>query len=242
MTGVASGATSVTLPDDEAHHLTRVLRLRPGAPVAIFDGAGHEWLGTVEAAGRSGASVRLDTAVTPLAEPAVAITLGVALQKGDRMDTIVGETTALGVAAVAPLSTAHVALPARARESTAAIARWQRVAAAAAKQCGRAVVPFIRPVARLDEVLMQGTGGPILVSVEPGRVWPALAPTAEGAGPRPAVALLLVGPEGGWDEEELRLIARAGARRLLLGPRTLRGDLAPAVALSVLWAHWGWQA
>jgi 16S rRNA (uracil1498-N3)-methyltransferase len=54
--------------------------------------------------------------------------------------------------------------------------------------------------------------------------------------------LLLVGPEGGWDEEELRLIARAGARRLLLGPRTLRGDLAPAVALSVLWAHWGWQA
>ena len=215
----------------------RVLRLKPGASVAIFDGAGREWTGTVETAGRSGATVRLTAAAAPVAEPAVAVTIGVALQKGDRMDTIVAEATALGVAAVTPLRTAHVALPSRARESGAAISRWQRVAVAAAKQCGRVTVPAIRPMASLDEIVGQWSGGPILVSVEPGRAWPG---GAEGAGPRPAQALVLVGPEGGWDEDELKRLAAAGARRVSLGPRTLRGDLAPAVLLSALWTSWGW--
>ena len=238
--GVEIGATTVRLPDDEAHHLTRVLRLKPGAPVAIFDGAGSEWHGTVETAGRSSATVRLTAPVAAVPEPPVAVTLGVALQKGDRMDTIVAEATALGVAVVAPLSTAHVALPARARDSAAAVARWERVAVAAAKQCGRAVVPVIRPVVRLDEALRQWSGGPILVSVEPGRARSESAEQREGAGPKPAAALVLVGPEGGWDEDEVRRLAKAGARRISLGPRTLRGDLAPAVLLSALWTSWGW--
>jgi 16S rRNA (uracil1498-N3)-methyltransferase len=238
VTGVASGATSVTLPDEEAHHLTRVLRLEPGAPVAIFDGAGHEWHGTVETAGRSAATVRLETAVTPLAEPAVAITLGVALQKGDRMDTIVSEATALGVAALVPMSTGHVALPARARESAAATARWRRVAVAAAKQCGRATVPDVRPVVNVITLLGGWRDGPVLVAVEPGRAWPG---GADGAGPRPARALALVGPEGGWTDDEVQRLAGAGARRINLGPRILRGDLAPAVLLSALWTSWGWE-
>ena len=235
--GVEIGATTVRLPDDEAHHLVRVLRLKPGASVSIFDGAGREWDGMVETAGRSSATVRLTAPVVPVAEPPVAVTIGVALQKGDRMDTIVAESTALGVVAVAPLSTAHVALPARARESGAAVSRWERVAVAAAKQCGRAIVPDIRPIARLDDLLSHWNGGPILVSVEPGRAWPG---GAEGAGPRPTQALVLVGPEGGWDEDEVKRLATAGARRVSLGPRTLRGDLAPAVLLSALWTSWGW--
>ena len=235
--GIQSGATTVRLPDDEAHHLVRVLRLKPGASVAIFDGAGREWNGTVDTAGRSSATVRLNAAVVPVAEPPVAVTIGVALQKGDRMDTIVAEATALGVAVVAPLSTAHVAIPARARASGAVVARWERVAVAAAKQCGRASVPQIRPIAPLEQVLEQWRGGPILVSVEPGRDWPG---GADGAGPRPTQALVLVGPEGGWDEDEVRRLATAGARRVSLGPRTLRGDLAPAVLLSALWTSWGW--
>jgi 16S rRNA (uracil1498-N3)-methyltransferase len=235
--GVEIGATTVRLPEDEAHHLVQVLRLQPGAFVAIFDGAGQEWNGTVEIAGRRAATVRLDAAVVPVAEAPVAVTIGVALQKGDRMDTIVAEATALGVAAIVPLSTAHVALPARARESGTAIARWQRVAVAAAKQCGRASVPDIRAVARLDELLSHWSEGPILVSVEPGRGWPG---GAEGAGPKPARALALIGPEGGWGEDEVKRLATAGARRISLGPRTLRGDLAPAVLLSSLWTSWGW--
>ena len=238
--GVPIDATSVHLPEDEAHHLARVLRLRPGAQVAIFDGSGREWSATVESVGKSSASVRLDAPVTPIAEPTVSVTLGVALQKGDRMDTIVADATALGARAIVPLSTAHVALPAKARESAAAIARWERVAVAAAKQCGRAFVPVVGRVTRFDDVLWHWGGGPILAAVEPGRIWPRWAEQAEGAGPRPSDALVLVGPEGGWDEDELRLLAKVGARRVPLGPRTLRGDLAPSVLLSVLWASWGW--
>jgi 16S rRNA (uracil1498-N3)-methyltransferase len=234
---VALDAETVTLPDDEAHHLVKVLRLRPGDRVAIFDGAGHEWHGTVETAGRSGASVRVGAPVAPVAEPPVAVTLGVAMQKGDRMDTIVAEATALGVSVVVPLSTAHVALPARARESGAAIARWERVAVAAAKQCGRATVPAIHPIVSLNALLGEWRDGPVFVCVEPGRAWPG---ASEGAGPRPERALALVGPEGGWTDDEVAGLAKAGARLMSFGPRTLRADLAPAVLLSALWTSWGW--
>jgi len=235
--GAALG-TAVRLPDDESHHLTRVLRLGVGAAVAVFDGEGHEWHGTVESAGRAGAVVRLEASATPAAEPPVAVTLGVGLQKGDRMETIVRETTALGAAAIVPLSTAHVALPSRARAATAAVERWRRVAIASAKQCGRAVVPEIGNVATMDALVAKQTSAVILMCVEPEVAGRA---AANGPGPRPSRALALVGPEGGWSAEEVARAVSAGARLVHLGPRTLRADLAPTVLLSTLWAAWGWQ-
>jgi 16S rRNA (uracil1498-N3)-methyltransferase len=234
----ASLGTAIRLPDDECHHLIHVLRLGAGAAVAVFDGAGHEWHGTVESAGRDGAVVRLDATTTPVAEPSVAVTIGVGLQKGDRMETIVREATALGVAAIVPVSTAHVALPSRARRTGAAFERWRRVAIAAAKQCGRAVVPEISGVVTMDALLPAHAGASILICVEPGVRGRG---TSDGPGPRPARALALVGPEGGWTDAEVASAVRAGARLVHLGPRTLRADLAPTVLLSSLWTAWGWQ-
>jgi 16S rRNA (uracil1498-N3)-methyltransferase len=194
-------------------------------------------MATVAAAGRAGVDVRLDAPVTPRPEPAVAITLGVGLAKGDAMDAIVRDGTALGVREVVPLSTAHVALPSKARTSRAATPRWSRVAVAAAKQCGRAVVPVIHPIETLAALLERRASDPILICVEPRR---GGIDVASDPGPRPSRALVLVGPEGGWSDEDVRQAVAAGARALDLGPRTLRADLAPAVALSVLGARWGW--
>ncbi len=229
----------VRLPADEAHHLTKVLRLRAGAAVALFDGRGHEWDGVVETAGRSGVIVAMGAPRAPAGEPPVRVTLGVSLQTGDRMETVVREATALGAAAIVPLSTGHVAVPARARRSTEALARWHRVAVASAKQCGRAVVPAVQPVSTPTAVLAaaEAAAERILMCVEPSR---SAAEAASRLGPRPAAALVLVGPEGGWTEAEVALALDRGARLFHLGPRTLRADLAPAVALAVLWASWGW--
>ncbi len=226
---------SVRLPDVEAHHLMRVLRLGAGAAVTVFDGRGHEWTGTVGTAGRAGVVVQLGAAMVPVPEPPVQVTLGVGLQKGDGMETVIREATALGVTAIVPLSTTHVAVPARARDSRAAVERWQRVAVASVKQCGRATVPVVRPVATLDEVLAPPVAERVLMCVEPRR-----AGAAGGLGPRPATALVLVGPEGGWTDDEVARAAGAGARLVHLGPRTLRADLAPTVLLSAMWTTWGW--
>jgi len=233
--GATAGSATIRLPDDEAHHLTHVLRLRPGASIAVFDGAGHEWNATVEAAGRSGVVVRLDAPVAPVPEPAVAVTLAVGVQK--EMETIVREATALGVGAIIALSTSHVALPTRARRSPGNAARWTRVAVASAKQCGRATVPEVRAVASLEAVLQTWRDGPIVMCVEPGR---DRSGSAAGAGPRPSRALVLVGPEGGWTDAEVARVVSAGGRLMHLGPRTLRADLAATVLLSALWTSWGW--
>jgi 16S rRNA (uracil1498-N3)-methyltransferase len=201
----------------------------------VFDGAGHEWDGVVESAGRAGVVVRLASPAAVVPEPAVAITLAVGWQKGEGLDAVVRDATSLGVAAVVPLATSHVAVPKRARGSSVSD-RWRRIAVASAKQCGRAVVPALQPLATVGEVLADWRGERILMCVEPRR---GGVDSAFDPGPRPSRALVLVGPEGGWSDGEVAQAVAAGARLVHLGPRTLRADLAPAVALSVLWAHWG---
>ena len=231
-----AGIERVALPKDEAHHVTRVLRLPTGATVRIFDGRGHEWSGHLETGAKRGEfSVIVEGEATPVAEPDVAVTLAIGVLKGDQMDAVVRDATALGVAAIVAMETAHVTVPPRAWQSGAAVERWQRVAVAAAKQCGRAVVPTVRPVSALPEVLRAGAD----------TIWLCAEPiVAEGrttnVDRRGASALVLVGPEGGWAEQEVQLALRAGAGLFYLGPRRLRAELAPIVALSSLWTKWGW--
>ena len=230
----------VTLPAAEAHHATRVLRLRAGDEVRVFDGRGREWAGTLSMT-PAPALIALRE-VDPVAEPPVHVTLALALLKGDQMDTAVRDATMLGVAAIQPMATDYVTVPSRAWASGAALERWQRVAVASAKQCGRAVVPTVAPVRGLTEVIAG-------VRLTPGTRAYLCAEPAAGAGAvaigtsaasRPAAALVYVGPEGGWSDEELSLARDAGTTLMSLGPRTLRAESVPAIALAALWTVWGW--
>ncbi|HEY7473525.1 MAG TPA: 16S rRNA (uracil(1498)-N(3))-methyltransferase [Vicinamibacterales bacterium] len=221
------------LPADEAHHLTRVLRLGDGDDVAVFDGRGSEWRGRVERAGRA-VRVRLVERVTPAAEPRVALTLAQAILKGDGMDAVVRDATMLGVAAIQPLVTRRTIARANAARAESARERWRRIAIASAKQCRRAVVPAIhRPLA--FETLLAGVENGIML-IEPD------APGASARNEHPAranQAVLIVGPEGGWDELEVAAGLRAGCAPMTLGALTLRAETAPVVAISVLRGRWG---
>jgi 16S rRNA (uracil1498-N3)-methyltransferase len=227
----------VPLPDDEAHHLLRVLRRRAGDEIVVFDGRGSEWAARVATAGRNGATIEIGGERLPAAEPAVAVTLAVGVLKGDQMDTVVRDATALGVRRIVPLASAHVTVPERAWRGDAARARWTRVAVAAARQSGRAVVPQFAPVASFDVCLERPAGAGLYIAVEPARA--VDAPGPEGA--PPAAAVVLVGPEGGWSADEIERALAAGAGTVNLGPRTLRAELVPAVLLSALWTRWGWR-
>jgi len=237
--GVSADPGVIDLPADEAHHLRDVVRLKAGEPVHVFDGHGREWAGRVAEVTRRRVTVALERAVTAVAEPPVRVTLCSALLKGDQMDALVRDATMLGVAAIVPVISAHVSVPRAAARSAAAVARWQRVALASAKQCGRAVVPAVSAAIAFDAVLSGVTKDPIIICVEP-----ALGLDTPPADlPRPATArlLLLVGPEGGWSADELAAARRHGALPLALGPRTLRAETAPVVALTTLWTRWGWE-
>jgi 16S rRNA (uracil1498-N3)-methyltransferase len=245
--GAEAASASVALPDDEAEHLARVLRLGAGEEVEIFDGRGRLWRAEVVQAGKKSAVVRLLEPLPPAREAGVAVTLVMCVLKGDKMDAVVRDAVMLGVAAIRPV------VSERAETSLAALARghrverWQRIAVASAKQCRRAVVPPIFAPVPLEWYWTDpSTRGP--APAEPARALRVMCvEPAAGLGDttsvqslaRPAAADVIVGPEGGWTVAEVAAADAAGAILMRLGARTLRADAVPLVALSALLTTWG---
>lgn len=225
-------APTVTLPAGESQHLVRVLRLARDAPVEVFDGRGALHAGRVIDPSARGAVVALGEALVAAAEPPVPIVIVQALLKGDAMDAVVRDATVLGASEIRPVISARTNVPARA--ATAAGERWLRVAVAAAKQCGRAVLPVIAPVAPLEAVPLAATPA--------SRLWlsePAIGPRPTGEVPPPLAPLwLAVGPEGGWTEEEVRAAVAVGWSPWTIAPVTLRAEHVTLAALAIVRHAW----
>ena len=235
--GLQPGDESAVLSAEESGHAVRVLRVRRGAEVRLFNGRGYECTAVVEDPTQGGMTVRVVGPVRPCPEPRVALTLAQAVLKGDAMDDVVRDSVMLGVQAIVPVVSAHVEcdrarlLKARRQE------RWQRIAVSSAKQCGRAVVPVVHePVA--FEAAVASIAAPVrLMLVEPAAGGPAVhgLPSL----PCPESAAILAGPEGGWAAAEVSLAGASGWSALTLSPRTLRADAAAIVAIPVLQYLWG---
>jgi 16S rRNA (uracil1498-N3)-methyltransferase len=225
------------LPEEEAAHLARVLRLRSGDAVRVFDGRGHEWQATVAEVGRGRASVQLGDPVASGREPGVAVTLAAAVLKADHMDAVIRDAVMLGVRAVVPLLTEHTEVTASTIARGARIARWQRIAIASAKQCGRAVVPPVHDAMPIAAVLASPPIGIRVVLVEPAAAGETRLPLHQV--PRSEAVELVVGPEGGWSPAELHRAAESGGMLVTLGAQTIRAVSAPLVAISALRAVWG---
>ena len=220
------------LSADEARHLSQVLRLDIGDEIAVFDGAGREFLARVNEVDRNGATVRLLEPIEPAAEPAVRLTLAQAYLKGEKMDDVVRDATMMGVTVIAPLVTEHTVRHPRTHD------RWKKIAVSSAKQCGRAVVPAVGAGTAFADWLPVDTSAMRLMLVEPSASVEG-HPVSTLAGDRPASATLLVGPEGGWSGDEIESAGRAGYVPITLGRRTLRADAVPVVAIGLLQFVWG---
>lgn len=224
--------TTLALPADQAAHALSVLRLKAGAPVRVFDGAGHEHEAVLELAGRRGAAVRVGAAVTPLPESPLRITLAQGIGRGERMDFVVQKAVELGVAAIVPLLTARAVVRLDDARGARRQARWQALAVSACEQCGRARVPQVAAPVGLDAflgTLPPGQG----VMLDP-RGECSLADLA-----LTDAVTVLIGPEGGLDDDERAAARAAGFAPVRLGPRVLRTETAALVALTLLQARGG---
>ena len=226
------------LPKDEAEHLTRVLRLGVGDTVAIFDGRGHEFLARVVSSARRDVRVQLLTRVEPAAEPPVPLTLAQAVLKADKMDDVVRDAVMLGVAAIQPLITKRSETTVAALMRGARRDRWARVALASVKQSRRATVPDIRTPLTLEAYLSEPSPTLSLMFIEPGAGGSVQNLAVLRGRPAPSDAAVLVGPEGGWDEEEWTAAQAKGVDLVTLGHRTLRADAVPIAAISILQFLW----
>jgi 16S rRNA (uracil1498-N3)-methyltransferase len=232
------GDETVTLPRDEAEHLTRVLRLTSGDTVAVFDGRGNEFFARVTVAGRRDVRLQVLSRLEPAPEPAVSLTLVQAVLKGEKMDDVVRDAVMLGVAAIHPIVTKRTETTVAALIKGARLDRWRRVALASVKQSRRATLPEIRSPLQLEDFLAEPPAAVRLMLVEPGTS-AAVEPIGSlRGGATPADAAVLVGPEGGWAAEEWDAAERRGVRLVSLGHRTLRADAVPVAAISVLLFLW----
>lgn len=219
-------AGPLELPAAAARHI-QVLRLRPGADLALFDGDGGEWRARLLGAGRV---ELLDHAAVERELPQ-RVTLALGMPANDRMDWLVEKATELGAAALQPLVTRRSVLRLSGERAGRRVAHWRAIAIAACEQCGRNRVPEIAPVREFAAWLAQldaprpGSERRVLLS-------PDAAPGAAAA-PLAAAesALVLSGPEGGLSEAEEVAARDAGFVAATLGPRVLRADTAPLAAL-----------
>ena len=231
----------IALPEEEAEHLTRVLRLKAGDRVIVFNGRGQAFDADVQSARKDAVHLRIGSPCQAAPEARVAITLVQAVLKGDKMDEVVRDAVMVGVAAIQPIvatrSEVTLASVARGRRRE----RWQRIAVSSAKQCGRAVVPVILEPEAFEAISPlideRQLPSPAVMLVEP-RVTADAAALAELDGPAPRESSLLVGPEGGWTPEEIATGAER-CRLVTLGGRTLRGDAMALIATAALFAKWG---
>lgn len=222
------------LPEDEATHLTRVLRLGTGAAVEVLDGRGGVWEAVVTDVSRQRVTVQIGQAIAAPSERRVRLRLVVSALKGDRIDDVVRDAAMMGVHEIQVVVTRRSEVSLASLERSGRADRWRRIAVASLKQCGRAVLPAVPDPMTLAEWATAGPTGLLLAMYEP----------AAGHGrrlsevPRADEVTLAVGPEGGWSPEERALLSDLGAIAVQCGGLTLRADVAPVVGVAALCEGW----
>ena len=224
---------TVTLPEDAANHLVRVMRLREGDACVLFNGDGSDYTATLLAVGKREVQVRIDAAQALDNESPLAITLLQGIARGEKMDLILQKATELGVTAIVPVNAERTEVKLDAARAEKRIAHWRSVAASACEQSGRARLPTISAPQRLADALAA------LPDAAHRRV---LDPDAEPVPlhtQAPASVVLAIGPEGGWSPRDLTQLRDAGFGGLRLGPRVLRTETAGIAAIAALQARFG---
>ncbi len=218
------------LPEAAAHYIGRVLRLGAGSVVQLFDGSGHEYRGELVEVSKKRVMVHMHECLPGLPESSLRIHLGQGLSRGERMDWAIQKATELGVSELTPILSERCEVRLNEDRADKRLAHWRQIAISACEQCGRSVVPIIHPPMPLEQWLSLEADLKLV-----------LHPVAQALAthPRPTTLAFLIGPEGGLSDGELDQAQRAGFQAARLGPRVLRTETAPVVALSVAQHLWG---
>ncbi|MGE8412977.1 MAG: 16S rRNA (uracil(1498)-N(3))-methyltransferase [Pseudomonas sp.] len=219
------------LPEAQAHYIARVLRMAEGDALQVFDGSGQEFRGTLVEVGKKRVRISLDDSFTGQPESSLRIHLGQGLSRGERMDWAIQKATELGVNEITPIFSERCEVRLKDERADKRLLHWRQVAVSACEQCGRSQVPVIHPPVLLADWIKQTQADLKLV------LHPVAEPLESHA--KPASLAFLIGPEGGLTDAEVTQSHNAGFLPARLGPRVLRTETAPVVALAVAQQLWG---
>ena len=222
------GRVQLELTGTAANHVSRVLRLRPGDPLILFDGAGGEYTATVAALTRDAVQVTVGEYLDVTRESPLRVTLAQGISRGERMDVVVQKATELGVQRIVPVLAERTVVRLNYVQAANRLRHWRAIAIAACEQCGRNRLPEITSPMSLQDFLVSDypEGLRLVLSPEGGL-------TARELPASPA-ATLLIGPEGGLSDAERSAALAAQFTGMVLGPRILRTETAALAALAVI--------
>ncbi|MGE8351027.1 MAG: 16S rRNA (uracil(1498)-N(3))-methyltransferase [Pseudomonas protegens] len=219
------------LPEAQAHYIGRVLRMAEGDALQVFDGSGMEFRGTLVEVGKKRVRVQLDESFAGQDESPLQIHLGQGLSRGERMDWAIQKATELGVGEITPIFSERCEVRLKDERADKRLLHWRQVAISACEQCGRSRVPLIHAPVLLADWIKQTQADLKLV------LHPVAQPLESHA--KPQTLAFLIGPEGGLSDAEVEQAHGAGFLPARLGPRVLRTETAPVVALAVAQQLWG---
>jgi 16S rRNA (uracil1498-N3)-methyltransferase len=222
-----------TLPPGPARHAARALRLPAGAAVTLFDGRGGEYEAVIERIVKDDVAVAVGAYRAIERESTLNIALAQGISSGERMDYTLQKAVELGICAIQPIAAHRSVVKLSGERADKRVAHWQGVVASACEQCGRNSLPPVTQPATLANWLGTRPAGRLLF----------LSPMAEArlADLPPPVALdtLVVGPEGGFEVDEIAALNAVGAVPVRLGARILRTETAALAALAAMQTLWG---
>ena len=232
--GTLASDNDVALTPGGANHVARVLRMRVGEQLAVFDGHGNEFHAELARIEGNNVTVRIGAQIAGTPQSPLKITLVQGISRGERMDWALQKATELGVNVIAPVITARSVVRLDEKQSAKKREHWQQIVIGACEQSGRSHVPEVLAPISLRQYLQDHPKSGLRLVLSP------TGPSAlAGLTSMSTRVELLIGPEGGLDDEEIERAQAASFVPVRLGPRVLRTETAAVTALTVLQAMWG---
>ncbi len=226
------GAQTVRILGDDAHHITKSLRMREGDAITVCDMARTEYTCRVLSVGEC-VLARVESARLSASEPPYEAVLYQALIKGDKFDHVVQKAVECGVYRIVPVLTERCVVRLDKKDGEKKRLRWQRIAAEAAKQCGRGIIPEVAGLMYFKEAVSQAAQAELPLFCYEGEDGYSLAQATESCR-APGTVSLMIGSEGGFSVEEASFAMECGMQSVGLGKRILRTETASSFALACL--------
>lgn len=222
---------------DEVRHIRKVLRLRAGDTLSIFDGSGKEYAGTIVEERATSVSIRVQTILPSKQESDLEVIFAQSLLKGEKMDFLIQKATELGVRRMVPFISSRSVPSLERTKQLERRQRWEKIAIGAAKQCGRGIVPVIDSLEEYPGLLQSvpKDGVRLILWEEGGKRLKEIFKEVERRGS----VFFVVGPEGGLTKEEVEQAKEVDFIPVTLGERVLRSETAGLYILSILQYEWG---
>jgi len=218
---------------EDRKHILKVLRLNIGDCVEISDGCGYVYIAEIQSISESAIDLKLLEKRKSEAEPDVKITLFQSIPKSDKMEIIIQKTVELGITEIVPVISRRTVVRLHSKNEQKKLERWRKIASEAAKQCKRGIIPNVHPPISFEQMLEQICQYDFVVIPYEKEKELGLKDLLKNRGPAWKKIGIVIGPEGGFAEEEISTAKRAGAVSVTLGPRILRTETAGFVALSI---------